>query len=69
MVIRFAIVSLVLICFANTYNLYAQQEVLENISQESNSSPQVDALDYYKENPLVIHTTTASKLAQLPTIT
>jgi hypothetical protein len=44
------------------------EEILEDISKETDYSPELDAFEYLSDNPIILKTTTADKLSQIPGI-
>lgn len=65
----YLIVLVILLCLQVANAQDVRDDNLENISQEGNSSPQFDALEYFRENPIRLSKATVKLLAQLPSIT
>lgn len=66
----FLLVAIGIICCSQRgFSQDVRDDNLENISQEGNSSPQFDALEYYRENPIKLSKATVKILSQLPSIT
>ncbi len=68
---KFGILIIFIICFS--HNVFSQEDVIieniiENLHNETYTSPEIDIIEYYKENPMNLRYISASELSKLPGI-